>query len=233
MTEENTLPEGWSPEVDGTLEWIFEHPEHGCFIVKDYDQGIHIARALSAPSIEDAKAAIRTRFFLEHTSAPDASYELGFEDGLKSALAAIDDISPTPALDLTQNLIQWDLLTDDVREAFRALPKEALEYWNAGKWLPVVVSRWVDHTVYRQNPDWTAEPLTKPDVPWDVLVDWVQWVVRDPSGEFFGFETMPVAGINNWIKTSDCVFISSSIIKFDPGTCDWRDSLVMRPKEST
>lgn len=236
MTDENTLPEGWVKFIIGVQGERFFHFGNGEmeFHTQDEGMGIRIASALSRPTIEDAKAKL-TQLHASATSVQTGSFGKGYSLALLDSIDALDNLSPTPAPDLTQNTTPLGLLPKETQEALKALPEGAVKLWcwEVSKWCSVRQPVWALENIYRQNPDWTPEPLTQPNPPWDVLVDWVQWVVRDPSGEFFGFETMPVAGINNWIKTSDCVFISSSIIKFDPGTCDWRDSLVMRPKEST
>jgi hypothetical protein len=70
-------------------------------------------------------------------------------------------------------------------------------------------------------------PLTKPDPPWHMLADWVQWVARDSYGVCSGFELKPDATNVWWIALGQCRLLD--VLKFDPGTCDWKDSLVMRP----
>jgi hypothetical protein len=71
-------------------------------------------------------------------------------------------------------------------------------------------------------------PLTKPAPPWNMLADWVQWVARDEDGEFWAFNEKPELGKSAWWDAYSWETLRT--LKFDPGTCDWRDSLVERPE---
>jgi hypothetical protein len=66
---------------------------------------------------------------------------------------------------------------------------------------------------------------TKPQVPWDAMSDDIQWVARDEDGEFAGYMEKPIAGPDYWAGNG----LNISTVKINPGTCDWRDSLVQRP----
>jgi len=73
-------------------------------------------------------------------------------------------------------------------------------------------------------------PLTKPDPPWHVLADWVQWVARDSYGSCSGFEMEPNASNVWWTSLGKYRLLDA--LKIDPGTCDWKDSLVQRPEDT-
>jgi hypothetical protein len=70
-----------------------------------------------------------------------------------------------------------------------------------------------------------APDATKPQVPWDAMSDDIKWLARDEDGEFAGYKEKPIAGPDYWAGNG----VNISGVKIDPGTCDWRDSLVQRP----
>ena len=239
----DTLPDGWTPvEIPmpfGPSEYQWEHATLPEFISRDWASGCRIARALSGPTIEDAKAAISKEIADERFSQYDEDFDKGLLNGLKQALNALKDLSPTPAPDLTQNLLRWDMLPQPTREALEALPNEAVQFWNGKTWGNCVnsIARY-PASVYRQNPDWTPEPLTKPAVPWDVLTGEIvkgvkievgpnKWIVYGCTGTPEWSEKR-----QTWLSGNPCRMLPlSEVMDIDPGTCHARDSLVQRPKE--
>ena len=98
------------------------------------------------------------------------------------------------------------------------------ESWQARRWR-VFSPSWVDASVYRVRP----QPLTKPTWPAG-LADWVQWIARDEDGELRAFAEKPWHCSSMWISPPRKRFASLNAVNIDPGTCDWRDSLVQRPE---
>lgn len=221
MTDQNTLPEGWTHTSDGTGPYVLRDPDGSWVCNCVYKEAVRIAHALSGPTIEDAKVAI--------AALPTPKNEDVME-GHEQAYRALEDLSPAP--DLTKNTTPLDLLPQETRAALQALPDDALQQysWVTGTWERAEYGVWHAQAIYRQNPDWTPEPLTKPDVPWDVLSDWVQWMARDADGDLVCFERKPDRYPSYWDEYSGRSEAISAL-KIDPGTCDWRDSLIQRPKE--
>ena len=74
----------------------------------------------------------------------------------------------------------------------------------------------------------TPKPLTKPDVPWHMMADWVKAVARDEDGTIWAYEDVPVCHESLWSGSDLSNHLDA--FKIEPGTCDWRDSLVLRPE---
>jgi len=73
-----------------------------------------------------------------------------------------------------------------------------------------------------------AKPLTQPSVNWDHVADKCTALTRDENGKICLHTREPIPGACAWIGggvTSNARVFAS----LDPGTCDWRDSLVRRP----
>ena len=244
MTDENTLPAGWTMAIyrirsDDTREFQFYRDKKPMFVVTEHliDNAISIARALSSPTIEDAKVAIE-RSLTDLDADISDPYQHGMASGMNRALVTLDYLAPTPGPDLTQNTTPFGLLPKETREALRALPNGAVEIWvAAGEWGLVKDPIWLAQEVYRQNPDWTPDPLTKPAVPWDVLADEITNAVKVETGPnewtIYGCIGLPLWNEDRqtWMGGNSCRMLPlSEIMSIDPGTCHPRDSLVMRPK---
>src|SRR6476659_8126448 len=80
--------------------------------------------------------------------------------------------------------------------------------------------------------DWGAfdyrVAVTKPSVDWSVLSKEVVAIATDECGNSWIFEVVPTLGKFCWsgIGLARANYIAS----FAPGTCDWRDSLIVRPE---
>lgn len=246
MTDENTLPDGWTQGYEPLVR-LTETSDGRCrFFTETPEGGIHIARALSAPSVE-TDIDDNSEYPVEIWVCPDddewitGSWDLTSDGQGPEVLYVrgdlVNDLAPTPAPDLTQNTTRWDLLTQEVREAFRALPEEALQCWTGADWMRKFDAFFAQSVVYRQNPDWTPEPETTPDVPWDVLTDEISKGVKVETGPnrwtVYGCIGTPVWNEERqtWMGGNSCRMLPlSEIMDIDPGTCHPRDSLVQRPK---
>jgi hypothetical protein len=71
------------------------------------------------------------------------------------------------------------------------------------------------------------QPLTKPDVPWHMMADWVKAVARDEDGTIWAYGDVPRCGEGCWQAGARLCALDA--LKINPGTCGWRDSLVLRP----
>ena len=128
--------------------------------------------------------------------------------------------------DLTKINVPLGLLDDDTYNRLRAHDGQIeFRFTDIRKWFEAYAPDWSLHVHYRAKP----QPLTKPQVPWEHMADWVQYVARDENGQIWAFDTVPTLGRRTWkYREGDTEDLKA--LKIDPGTCDWRDSLVKRPE---
>ena len=67
---------------------------------------------------------------------------------------------------------------------------------------------------------------TQPSVNWDHLRPDLVAIARDEDGNGYAYAKVPDVMDNGWWGEGLSV---SHFASYNPGTCDWRDSLVMRP----
>ncbi len=83
------------------------------------------------------------------------------------------------------------------------------------------------------NPSWHEDweyrvKLTKPSIDWEHVAPEYVALATDKSGYSYLFTKVPEATTNNWETGSLCK--SAEVFQsFVKGTCDWKDSLVLRP----
>ena len=128
---------------------------------------------------------------------------------------------------LEENTTPWGMLSEDMRKALRGC--QYLEYYDSyGNWSYFESGRleWSNYII-RKKP----VPLTKPDIPWDAIKDEYKWVARDRSGAIWVYEEEPKSRsfAGEWGGSGRTTLLGSAV-RMDPGTCDWKDSLVERPK---
>lgn len=69
----------------------------------------------------------------------------------------------------------------------------------------------------------------KPSINWDhVSPEW-KWMATDKAGHTYLFNDLPPQGKTGWWGPRINCTIASSFASFNPGNCDWKDSLVERP----
>ena len=132
---------------------------------------------------------------------------------------------------LEENTTPWGLLSVEMMEAFSSNRFGDLEYYaGSGDWKEVTFwSRFDDKITVRKKPT----PLTKPDIPWEFIKEEYKWAARSAEGLVFAYTQKPdMYSHCCWtsVGISDCRLIDTELWDFDPGTCDWKDSLVERPK---
>lgn len=89
------------------------------------------------------------------------------------------------------------------------------------KWHKITVPAWLTSNMPRIA-------KTKPSVNWDHLKPEYIAIARDASGSAYGYVGHPVKQIRSWTYPGKCIHVHM-LSSFDPGTCDWEDSLIMRP----
>ena len=70
---------------------------------------------------------------------------------------------------------------------------------------------------------------TKPSLNWDHLRPDLVAIARDENGAGYGYPGVPVMDEAEWLATDGDAWCVYALASYTPGTCDWRDSLVMRP----
>jgi hypothetical protein len=133
--------------------------------------------------------------------------------------------------DLTKITCPPGMLDDDTFNRLRAYDGP-LQWWVGNQWLRTSVRRSPDYLrqsgiVLRAEP----APLRPLIVPWHVLDDWIQWVARNENGEVWGYKSEPCASyLVGWQRGHRAIRLDDLIKGIDPGTVDWRDSLIRRPE---
>ena len=71
----------------------------------------------------------------------------------------------------------------------------------------------------------------EPEIPWDALPDWAQWVAMDNDGEWWEYEEEPRQLQTVWENLVHTCAKKTSLIPFTAP--DWRTSLRQRPAKTT
>jgi hypothetical protein len=72
-----------------------------------------------------------------------------------------------------------------------------------------------------------AEPPTKPSVNWDhIAEDWISMAL-DEGGSVWFYTTEPHISADSWVGSNPVRM--QALASLDAGTCDWQESVVMRP----
>lgn len=134
-------------------------------------------------------------------------------------------------IDLTKITTPFGLLDDDTKDALTAHggPYEAfcqrghLFCWRESGEGGISIDTH-QALAWRVKP----QPLTKPSIDWSHVAPECKWLARDKNGECSLFTERPsleerIWFVNGWLK-------ASPFASLNPGTCDWRDSLVKRPE---
>lgn len=125
-------------------------------------------------------------------------------------------------IDMTNNRVQYGLLTDEEKAALHEHEKAGGEFlFTCGcdqDWEPLSSPNWLwlDNIIYRTDP----LPKTQDVIAWEKLPDWVEWVARDKDGSVWCYEAGGV--VHRRIDGFP------GIVQI--GTCDWKDSKQRRPK---
>lgn len=68
--------------------------------------------------------------------------------------------------------------------------------------------------------------MTEHYVDWAKIPERFKWVATDINGLAYAFERMPQRRVGGWYEGGAGVFAS-----YQPGDCDWKDSLIERPAD--
>jgi hypothetical protein len=128
--------------------------------------------------------------------------------------------------DLTKITTPFGLLDEETRQALVAHggPYEFFTY--NGDWVEDVNFTGLPAKTYRVKP----QPLTKPTIDWSHVAPEYKWLARDFNGGGYLYEVKPERSHDFAIWSAYCGFASTKgFASYQPGTCDWGDSLVERP----
>lgn len=98
-------------------------------------------------------------------------------------------------------------------------PKSKYPAFN--EWQIIEPPAWLEDWEYRIK-------LTKPSINWEHVAPEYVALATDSDGNSFIYTRIPEATANTW--TAACPCKSADVFQsFVKGTCDWKDSLVIRP----
>lgn len=82
-----------------------------------------------------------------------------------------------------------------------------------------------DYSIYE-------EPKTKPNINWEHVNKKFKYMATDKNGDTFLYSELPYPSSNNYHWWYDCGETTDALYftSFTPGTCNWKDSLVVRPE---
>lgn len=111
------------------------------------------------------------------------------------------------------------------------LDGKVIEYYNINneEWEPIIGCKplWLDNTVYRVA-------ITKPSIDWKQVSLPFRWLAKDADGVAYLFTGKPFLEnylyYGEWCVSNGAQYsLALSHVSYNPGTCDWKDSLVERP----
>jgi hypothetical protein len=123
-------------------------------------------------------------------------------------------------IDMTNNRVPYDLLTDEEKAALEAHEKAGGEFsysYIGGDGRRCLSKTWRINSIVRAVP---LPEKTQDVIAWEKLPDWVEWVARDMDGSVWCYEAG--GAVHRRIDGFP------GIVQI--GTCDWKDSKQRRPK---
>ena len=73
--------------------------------------------------------------------------------------------------------------------------------------------------------------LTKPSIDWSHVKGECKWLTVDKDGSAYVYENEPEHSERDyWYSQEGTHYEVSGLASYTPGTCDWQDSLVKRPR---
>ena len=75
------------------------------------------------------------------------------------------------------------------------------------------------------------ESAAKPSIDWSQINDKYKWLAVDANECAYVYENEPnIDGSTFWCSSSATYFPVNGLVSYSRGTCDWKDSLIERPK---
>ena len=67
-------------------------------------------------------------------------------------------------------------------------------------------------------------------IPWDRLIDEIEWVARDKMAGWYGYKTKPEAIHSVWVSNQTCSRLEA-VKGMPPGPANWREAIARRPEK--
>ena len=125
--------------------------------------------------------------------------------------------------DIYTNRVPFGLLTEDEQRQLRE-HKGKFEVCSIGDFFWQVRPLWCPASVYRA----VRPALTKPSINWDHVADEFIALATDADNSPWLYSKVPNDSRHFWVGGGRGT-LANGFSSFVPGTCDWRDSLVIRP----
>jgi hypothetical protein len=134
-------------------------------------------------------------------------------------------------LDMTNNRVPYDLLTDEEKAALEAHEKAGGEFsYIGGGGRRYLSKTWRINSIVRAVP---LPEKTQDVIAWDRLPEWVEWVVKNEDGRVHATQKEPHYTDDYWFYFD----VDGCVLRIDDfpgivqiGTCDWQDSKQRRPR---
>ena len=121
------------------------------------------------------------------------------------------------------------ILTSDTPFPVEVNFGDALDYYNqGGKYRSGAAQTLFPYPVE------IVKKVTKPSINWEHVAPVFNYLAEDSEGDvyLYGEEPYVATDASAWYAQSDEVVEASGFASYTPGTCDWKDSLVARPKDA-
>ena len=76
-----------------------------------------------------------------------------------------------------------------------------------------------------------VKKIVKPSISWEHVRDEYKFLARDANGDAWLYWEKPEIRGVEWGETRGVSAEANSYASYTPGTCNWKDSLVARPKD--
>ena len=77
-----------------------------------------------------------------------------------------------------------------------------------------------------------VKKVTKPTIDWEYVHSTYNYLAADETGNVWLYSKEPTIDVDGyWNVELGAIALADTHASFSPGTCDWKDSLVARPKD--
>lgn len=126
-------------------------------------------------------------------------------------------------MSIFDNTAAFGLMTESEQEEMRNWEHGWLFYMG-GEWGKLDKTNFGSSVTYRARP----APLTKDSIDWSHVANEFNFLSRDKGGQAFISQKRPYADNRRW-RGGFSFESAETFASYVRGTCDWKDSLVVRP----
>jgi hypothetical protein len=132
------------------------------------------------------------------------------------------------SVDLTTITTPYGLLDEETQLRLRAHGGPYQLYTGTGVWVEIFDPCWEVIVTYRVK----SVPLTKPSINWAHVAPQYKWLAQDEDGRAWLYaDVAPSYDVYSKYWSSPLEMVRAiAFSSFQLGTCNWKDSLVERPK---